>query len=277
MTTMTTPKPSLAAALANLATREARRAVRSLGDTSDRHTGVHEARKSIRRLKSLLDLGGAHFDAGREPIVRGLTRLASSLSSLRDAHVAVTIARQVAGESPSAAWTMAIAWLEVRRDAMLDEALRKDPGFMKRRQRLAGIGGAIAGLPWDAVERHDIERALARSERRVAKAGEKAFAQATTGNLHRWRRRARRLRMQFDFWRKALKTTGRSAHHRAHQDKAAQDRMSTLSDALGARQDLRSLRGVLRSLGDAEAIAPLLDDVRAAARAVPSGKSLAAG
>ncbi|KAF1009201.1 MAG: hypothetical protein GAK28_00834 [Luteibacter sp.] len=186
MAPMTTPKPSLAAALADLTTREARRALRSLGDDGDRHTGVHEARKSLRRLKSLLDLGGERFDANREPIVRGLTRLASSLSTLRDAHVAVTIARHVGGESPSERWSTAIAWLEARRDAMLDEALRKDPGFGKRRQRLAAIGAAITALPWDTVERPDIERALARSERRVAKAGGKAATQATTGNLHRW-------------------------------------------------------------------------------------------
>lgn len=274
---MTTPKPSLAAALANLASREARRAVRSLADTSDHHKGVHEARKSIRRLKSLLDLGGDHFAAGREPIVRHLSRLATGLSSLRDAHVAVTIARHVAGDTPSPGWTAAIGWLEARRDAMLDEAFRKDPGFARRRQRLTEAGSAIRTLPWDAVTRHDIEQAIARSERRVAKAGAKAFESPGTGNLHRWRRRARRLRMQLDFWRKALKSTGRSAHHRTHQDKAAQARMSSLSDALGARQDLRSLRSVLRSLGDAEALAPLFDDIRRASKALPSGKSLAAG
>lgn len=68
--------------------------------------------------------------------------------------------------------------------------------------------------------------------------------------------------MQLDAWRKALKTTGKSSHHHAHQGKATAHAMSKLSDALGAKQDLRALRTALRSLHDPQTVAPLLEQIR---------------
>src|ERR1700754_4768491 len=110
MTTLMPPS-TVADALASLAARESRRAIRSLSDTADRHKGVHEARKSIRRLKSLLALGAGRFGGALEPVWNELSSLATGLSSLRDAHVAVNIARGVAGEPPLPRWSPAIARL----------------------------------------------------------------------------------------------------------------------------------------------------------------------
>lgn len=265
--TMPLPPSTVADALASLAARESRRAIRALSDTADRHKGVHEARKSIRRLKSLLALGEEPFGKTLEPVWAELSSLAKGLSSLRDAHVAATIARGIAGERPSPPWKRAIGLLEARRDAKLGDALRKDPAFRRRRQRLADVGAQIQSLSWSRLERHDIEKALARSERRVSKAEARAADRGTDIDRHRWRRRARRLRMQLEFWRKALKAVDASSHHRAHHDKAAMKKMSELSDALGARQDLRSLRRVLRTLDGIGPLAPLLDDIRQALKA----------
>jgi CHAD domain-containing protein len=214
----------------------------------DRHKGIHEARKSLRRLKSLLSLGAGPFAATLPELNRQIAKLATGLSPLRDAHVAAHTALQLAGPGTPEPWLTAIHALEQRRDGRLAAALAKDPRFLRQRHRIRDLGDAIEVLPWKAIGRGTIEEALARSERRVARAEKRVRKDATPANLHRWRRRARRLRMQLDFWRKVLKATGKSAHHRGKQDKAAFRSMSKLSDALGAKQDLRALRTTLRRI-----------------------------
>ncbi|WP_426284726.1 CHAD domain-containing protein [Luteibacter sp. E-22] len=257
-----TAPPTIAEALASFAVRECRAAMRALADTKRRHRGVHEARKAIRRLKSLLTLAAEPFAESLPSIETSLGRLATGLSPLRDAYVAVNTARTVAGPAPSPEWQHAIDALEHRSEGRLAAALSKDPGFLKRRRELRDLAGVIEALPWQQVDRDTVEQALARSERRVAKAHKRASRHPSPVNLHRWRRRARRLRMQLDSWRKALKTTGKSSHYHAHQNKAAAHAISKLSDALGAKQDLRALRTALRSLRKPQAVAPLLEQIR---------------
>ena len=67
--------------------------------------------------------------------------------------------------------------------------------------------------------------------------------------------------MQLEFWRKVLKATGKSAHKRSAHDKAAVHGMSRISDALGAKQDLRALRSTLRSLKAPLTLDPLLERI----------------
>lgn len=253
--------PSIQAALAALAGRECRGAARALADVKDRHRGIHEARKSLRRLKSLLSLGAEPFADQLPALNERIGRLATGLSPLRDAHVAVHTAQMLAGPGPSIEWQQAVHALENRRDGLLAAALTKDPRFLKRRHQIRDLGDAIEVLPWRSVTRRTIEQAIARSERRVAKAEKRVRKDGSIANLHRWRRRARRLRMQLESWRKVLKATGKSTHKRSAQDKAAVHAMSRLSDALGAKQDLRALRATLRTLKAPLTLDPLLDHI----------------
>lgn len=256
-----TSPPSIQSALAALAGRECRGAARALADVKDRHRGIHEARKSLRRLKSLLTLGAEPFAAQLPALTERIGKLAVGLSPLRDAHVALHTAQVLAGPGPSPEWQAAIHALENRRDGRLAAALTKDPRFLKRRHQIRDLGDAIEVLPWKAVTRRTIEQAIATSERRVARAEKRVRKDSSVANLHRWRRRARRLRMQLEFWRKVLKATGKSAHKRSAHDKAAVHGMSRISDALGAKQDLRALRATLRSLKAPLALDPLLERI----------------
>ncbi|HVI56177.1 MAG TPA: CHAD domain-containing protein [Luteibacter sp.] len=256
-----TPAPSIQAALAALAGRECRGAARALADVKDRHRGIHEARKCLRRLKSLLALGAEPFTDHLPSLNARIGKLATGLSPLRDAHVAVHTAGSLAGPGVSTEWQPAIDALANRRDGRLAAALAKDPRFLKRRHEIRDLGDAIEVLPWKTVTRRSIEQAIARSERRVAGAEKRARKNGSVASLHRWRRRARRLRMQLEGWRKVLKATGKAAHKRSPQDKAAVHAMSKLSDALGAKQDLRALRASLRSLKAPLALDPLLQRV----------------
>lgn len=253
--------PTIPTALALFASRECRGIARALANTKDRHGGIHAARKALRRLKSLLRLGADVFGEALVDIDERIGKLAGGLSPLRDAHVAVTLAQHLAGPRPSAAWGTAITTLEHRRDGRLAEALHKDLRFLKRRHAVRDLGDLIERLPWRLVRRGVIEAALDSQQRRVVKAEKQVRKAATPANLHRWRRRARRLRMQLQYWKRVLRATHKSAHHRAKHDKAATQAMSKLSDALGAKQDLRALRTQLRALRKPAITDPLVAQV----------------
>lgn len=253
--------PSIPTALALFASRECRSIARSLANTKDRHGGIHAARKGLRRLKSLLRLGADVFGGSLADIEARIGKLATGLSPLRDAHVAVALAQKLAGPRPSPAWAEAITMLEHRRDGRLVEALHKDPRFLKRRHAVRDIGDLVERLPWRLVKRGVVEATLDDQQQRVVSAGKRVRKEATPANLHRWRRRARRLRMQLQHWRRILHAANKTAHHRAKHDKASTHAMSKLSDALGAKQDLRALRVHLRALKKPALTAPLTDQI----------------
>ncbi|NID14831.1 CHAD domain-containing protein [Luteibacter yeojuensis] len=255
-------KPSIAAALASSATRECRKAIRSLADTKQRHEGIHEARKAIRRLKSLLVLAEEPFAEPLPGIKATLDQLAVGLSPLRDAYVALNTARSLAGPRPSPEWRHVLEKLEHRSEGRLAAELHKDPNFLKRRRQLRELMATLDGLPWQRIRLRTIAEALERSEARVGRSHKRANKAATPANLHDWRRKARRLRMQLELWRRVRKTTGKAGHRQAPGHKEKTHDMSKLSDALGAKQDLRALRATLRTLREPEAIAPLLEQIR---------------
>ena len=258
---MQTPSP-LATTLADAASRECRRALRALGDTQHRHRGIHEARKSLRRLKSLLRLGTTTFADALPSLEKAIDRLAVGLSPLRDAHVAVETATSLAGSlavdveacavAGPESWGRAIDLLTLRCEGRLTAALTKDPGFERRRSEVRMLARQVHALPWQAMTTEEIDHALAHSEQRVARARKRMRKSDSVANLHRWRRRARRLRMQLELVRKARKAAGLPAPHHADREKALAKDMSLLSDAIGARQDLRLLRDILRTLVDAD-------------------------
>ena len=98
---------------ARLLAREECRAIgRALAAKRRIHTGIHDARKAIRRLRSLLALVEARIPEAT-PIDQQLERLGDGLSHLRDAHVVVETARKVAGPHRKQ-WAEAIERLEAR-------------------------------------------------------------------------------------------------------------------------------------------------------------------
>lgn len=255
-------KPTIAAAFASSALRECRKAIRSLSDSKQRHRGIHEARKAIRRLKSLLVLAEGPFAEALPPIKATLGELATSLSPLRDAYVAENTARALAGPRPSPAWRHALERLEHRSEGRLAAELHKDPNFLRRRRQLRELAAALEGLPWRSIRVRAMEQALERSEKRVAKAHKRANRTGTPADLHDWRRKARRLRMQLELWRRVRKATGKTANRHMPKHKATTHEMSKLSDALGAKQDLRILRATLRLFREPDQFAPLLEQIR---------------
>ena len=235
-----------------LAAEEACALVTALAVAPHDPTGVHEARKSLRRLRSLLALvrdalGKQAVDAIDDEL-RAMTR---DLSALRDGQVVQDVARLLAREATDPAerenWHALLPALAGRHEQMLAAALCEDPGFMRRQAQAHRQAEHLRQLPWQRLKAGDLRHALARSERRQARAQAKAMASSQVDDLHDWRRKSRRLRMQLSALRKLqVAPRGKAA-------RLPPRFISQLVDQLGALQDLVLLHRALEALEPAHA------------------------
>lgn len=177
------------------------RAARQLARAGEeRHQGIHQARKSIRRVRALLALGGEAFsdlppvrrlDASLRSLCRGLSPLRDA-DALRDALLHLS-RDAVIGPIECERLCAFVAVLRARR---LAAALARDPDFARRRERLQQAQARLALLPWARIEEADVEAALGDSRRRLRKALRRAKPGMDAEAWHTLRRRLRRLRQQ---------------------------------------------------------------------------------
>lgn len=252
--------------LAMLARKECKAIAKSLGNRRDLHKGIHEARKAIRRLRSLLDLVSETMGPDTAKLDLALRQQAKRLSRLRDAQVVVAVAEKLALDDASGEWAIAAQALAVQRDVLLDAELARDPAFARRKAAIGDIAIVFDKLRWKRVSRKSLQQSIRRGHRRVDKSERAAAEQRTPANLHRWRRRVRRLRMQLDTLRAfnelaASKIAPGSAHH----SKSAKA-LGRLADQLGWRQDIQVLRAALRTFPDAAMLGRLRRRLRSETR-----------
>lgn len=193
--------PPVGEALRAFALDELANASRQLArEGSERHAGIHQARKSLRRVRAAMALArralgepGRHLDEDIASLCRGL-------SSLRDGQALVEALKRLAPAAPpdlQSGLPQALELAKARREALLQRALARDPDLARRRRRIEAFARRLARLPWDEVREKRVARAVERSERRLAKARRRVFRQP--GHDERWhvlRRRLRRLRQQ---------------------------------------------------------------------------------
>ena len=166
----------------------------------DRHAGVHQARKRLRRTRALLALGRKRLGEEGRRLDAAIGALCRGLSGLRDGQALVeALERLRPAAGPGLAETLpgATAAAAVRRDALMAMALARDPDFGRRRARIARLALQVAALPWERLDEAAIARALERGARRIDKARRKA--RRHPDDHERWhalRRRVRRLRQQ---------------------------------------------------------------------------------
>lgn len=199
-----------------LARKECKTIAKAMGNTKDRHRGIHEARKAIRRLRSLLSLvtGAVGHDTAK--IDLALQKQAKRLCALRDSHVVVTMAEKLAADDASGEWAIAAQVLAVQRDLLLEVELSKDPGFARRIAAIGDIAAVFDKLRWKRLSQEALQRAIKKSHRRVTRAEHEAADTGTPASLHRWRRRVRRLRMQLDAVQALNKLAGVRIKRRMH-------------------------------------------------------------
>ncbi len=247
---------------AKLAIDLAQGASQRLARRKDRHVAIHAARKSIRRLRSVLDL--CHEALGSEvgDIDRQYRQIAASLSTLRDAQAVTNAAGLLARAEGDGPWHQVFALLKRRRSAVLAEALGADPDFAERRASLDALARAVGSLPWNNLGTEHLRRRIARSERRVAKAERVSAGAPSLAHRHRWRRRLRRLRMQLQAIQAASKVAPALNTLRPYIGHASIKALSKRSDELGRQQDLRMLRRSLTKLDPSLPLAMLRNRLR---------------
>lgn len=238
--------------------------LRALSAPQQVHEAVHSARKSIRHLRALLQLIGDRVpDAQRAD--RILRRVGDSLSRLRDAHVAITTASRFLTEDEPELWLPVVQHLTHHRDSLLERTLARDPAFARRRARIERVARRLEQLDWDRIRARDLRRGLEQGQRRVEKAARRATKDPNPDNLHRWRRRVRKLRMQLQAVEHIAPDIARAAAQSGSGRRPAA--LRALSDQLGDYQDLE----VLQTLLDAIPALPQRAELRARirARAIP--------
>ncbi len=165
------------------------------------HTGIHQARKSMRRTRAALALGGPSLGRGGQVIDRELQRIVRSLSALRDAQALVEALQRLA-EKDQAPGTHPL--LErARRAAVRQRILRvrearcDDDALLAQTATLLAVLAAGARLlPWPGIGNEEVQAALLRSTSKAGAASRRAMRSDRDEDWHRWRRRARRLSQQ---------------------------------------------------------------------------------
>lgn len=248
---------------------------RSLGRSRERlHAGIHQARKSIRRIRAALDLGRSGFWPDAAAAYDELRNLCRGLSEVRDAHAVIETLDRVFKQSNDAAIRIVLRRVReklVRKQAAcLNRLLKRDPGLRHYRTSLRLLRDRSEALQWNAIDAACIRSALARSERRAERAAKKARHSRHGPMRHRWRRRLRRLRHQMMILESALNwrfidatlpgaDSLVSAPEWSAVVRATIDSLEEKTDTLAFEHDLRILRTALRTT------ASIKDDDRAKA------------
>ncbi|MDR3388243.1 MAG: CHAD domain-containing protein [Rudaea sp.] len=236
---------------------------RSIGCSRERlHTGVHEARKAIRRVRAALDLGRARLWPDAAVVFDELRDLCRGLSQVRDAYAVIETLDHLRKQAPDADQRDLLK--RVRKSLIERHAkaasylLMQDAGLRRFRARLHHLRELAEALSWSEIDATNIRASLARSDHRAERAAH-AAKKTQHGRLrHRWRRRLRRLRHQMMILELALSWRFvEDATSTGHGDESTSEwkafvRVSATmlghtTDLLGHEHDLRMLRAAARS------------------------------
>lgn len=195
------PKPALGSSLLAAAQDQLLRASEQLGwPGGRRHKGIHQARKSIRRTRSVLALVDPVLGPGAAALDHSLSRINASLSVARDAQAVVEAIDHIGAQTDDDHWLQVLARARrravVARRLVLRATLAADPDLSGIRSLLAQVGTALAGLDWRQVSLEGVEAAFRASRDATGKAARKARKRGDDEAWHRWRRKARRQSQQ---------------------------------------------------------------------------------
>ncbi|MDR2012872.1 MAG: CHAD domain-containing protein [Rhodanobacter sp.] len=187
--------------LRDYAAAELARAIACLAWRGGRlHTGVHQARKSLRRTRASLALGRPSLGPGARLIDRELRRINAQLSKLRDAHALVEtldLLLRKTGDATALSLLRRARRIAARARAQRARtSLADDPGLQDKRALLLTLQAALPALSWDVVTETGVHRQLQRSQLRASKTAARARETGDDEDWHRWRRRERRFSQQ---------------------------------------------------------------------------------
>ena len=240
-------KLKIGSALATLAAKECRSLQHALSVDKGWHSGIHDARRSCRRLRSLLAFLEPSSNQQAIALDKALRQLAHGFSVLRDAHVATRTARLLATTHQTVLTPAIVSALEDHSAALLEKALESDPKWHRRCTKAERIATELKELNWQDASALTAKEVLRRSVRRMKKTRRNALEQRTDMAFHRWRRRARLLRYQLEFLRKARQLAGLKKSGTRRYDLRIK-RLGLIIDRLGWRQDFQVFLSTLDQL-----------------------------
>ena len=219
---------------------------------------VHDARKDLKKARSLLRLTRAAIDRDvRRRENKALRDAGRALSSARDAEVMLQalddLADHFVGQVPQATFEAIRRHLESERDTARQRMLASGlPG--QTAEKLKSVRARVDDRPIRRGEWKALEPGLLRSYKRGRKAMAIARSARTVEALHEWRKRSK------DLWYHLRMLKPVSPGIVGGQAKEAH----ALSDLLGDDHDLAILRGALASGAgglavDLEAVIELID------------------
>jgi CHAD domain-containing protein len=239
------PGEPLAAGLGRAASEEIRRARESLLDAADPVSGVHEARKSLKKVRAILHLARKALGKKRfRALNRRVRDLARALAEQRDASVRVdTLNALLAGMDGQAP----IRLRGASRRRMVTR--RRRPGDARVREEIAATLGEVGGEIRRALSRSGIDSArpgLARTYRTGRRNMREAASSSTTAAFHEWRKRVKFLWYQVRLFEEGWPATLGPLAEQLH----------SLSEFLGDAHDYDLLEAGLRQEARAD---PLFD------------------
>jgi CHAD domain-containing protein len=236
-------------AFSALAAQECKSLQRALAMKKQHHNGIHRARKSCRRLRSLLAFWGPQPTKQVAAMDNALRQLLRGFSVLRDAHIAKRTARLLASAHEARLTPALLDALENHSAELLRDALKADPDWRRKRSKVERLAMRLQGLPWQDITPSRVKHVIDHSDKRVKKARKKAIDERTADAFHRWRRRARKLRYELELASKARKAAGmKNARSKRYAERAK--KLVLVTDRLGWRQDFQVFLQTLDALAE---------------------------
>lgn len=232
-----------------LATKECKSLERALAMKNQHHNGIHCARKSCRRLRSLLAFLAPQPTKQVTALDNALRQLLREFSVLRDAHIAKRTARLLASAHEARLTPALLGALQKHSIELLRDALKVDPDWRRKRNKVERLTTRLQRLPWQDISPSRVKDVIDHSARRVKNARKKAMDERTPESFHRWRRRARKLRYELELASKARRAAGmKNERSKRYAERAK--KLVLVTDRLGWRQDFQVFLQMLDVLAD---------------------------
>jgi CHAD domain-containing protein len=186
------PAVPMSAGLRRVALAELEIAHAALGSSPERHSGVHNARKCLKRLRSLLLLASPGMP---EPVFASLTErlnaISRGLAAARDAQALIDAVDKLDRDTPSGPGDNAIhslrGWLKKRRQAA-EHNLEHGTTASDARRVLLELRPALAGLAVYPDDFTPLAEGLRRCYRETRKYFRQAYASDDAEEMHDWRK-----------------------------------------------------------------------------------------
>jgi CHAD domain-containing protein len=203
-------------------------------DPADRAELVHEARKTIKRMRALARL--LRYEIGEQELERVNTSLRAAgqrLAGARDAEVRLATLQRLRARHPKALAFDAIERLRMRLELERVQAAERAGGSESTHEALGDVADMRRHLSrWNLLD-HDFE-VLASGLRRIYREGRRHYTRVkrerarNAEDVHDWRKRVKRLYYALDMLGGA----------RAVETRALTRRAERLGDVLGEEHDL---------------------------------------